>query len=138
MTACQYCNRRIVRRNGAWIDPLATGDDSLWRHTCDSNDTFAAEHAPAAAVREYCPVGELTGNRHTYVAGRGVVVPWHVAGDPRPGVEVCHACHALTDWRWRRGWRHCNVAATYDDDGITCSSCNASMTYAEADERMAG
>lgn len=89
-------------------------------------------------VREYCPVGELSGNRHTYVAGRGVVVPWDVAGDPRPGVEVCRVCHALTDWRWRRGWWHCNVAATYDDDGITCPSCNVSMTYDESDERLAG
>lgn len=46
MTACQYCSRRIVRRNGTWIDPAATGDDSLWRETCEGNDTFAAEHAP--------------------------------------------------------------------------------------------
>lgn len=92
MTACQHCRRRIVWRNGAWIDPLATGDDSVWRHTCDSNDAFTAEHAPEAAVREYCPVGELTGNRHTYIAGRGIVVPWDVAGDPRPNVETCHAC----------------------------------------------
>lgn len=44
------------------------------------------------AVRDYCPVGELTGERHTYIVGTGVVVPWDVAGDPRPHVETCHAC----------------------------------------------
>lgn len=45
--------------------------------------------------RDYCPVGELVGNRHQYVVGTGVVVLWDVAGDPRPDVEVCHECHAV-------------------------------------------
>lgn len=84
------------------------------------------------AVREYCPVGELTGQRHTYVAGRGVVVPWHVAGDPRPGVEVCGRCALVDSWVWRRGWRHCDAAAIYGDDGITCAKCDASITYDDA------
>lgn len=43
---CRYCDRTIVRVNGRWIDPEATGDDSLWKETCDGNDTFMAEHAP--------------------------------------------------------------------------------------------
>ena len=87
-------------------------------------------------VREYCPVGDLTGNRHTYVAGRGVVVPWDVAGDPRPNVEVCAACHRSDGWLWRRGWRHCNAAAIYGDTGITCATCDATMTYDDAEVRM--
>ena len=43
-------------------------------------------------VREYCPVGELAGNRHRYDVGTGVVIPWDVAGDPRSGVECCQDC----------------------------------------------
>lgn len=89
------------------------------------------------AVRDYCPVGELTGERHTYIVGTGVVVPWHVAGDPRPNVETCHACHAATEWRYSRGWRHCGNAAEYGDDGITCRSCGTSITYGDAEMRMA-
>jgi hypothetical protein len=43
-------------------------------------------------TREWCPVGELAGDPHTYVAGDGVVIPWDVAGDPRSGVEACPEC----------------------------------------------
>ena len=46
-------------------------------------------------VREWCPVGELAGNRHRYVAGDGVVIPWDVAGDPRSGVEACRPCATM-------------------------------------------
>lgn len=28
-------------------DPEATGDDAVWRETCDSHDTFTAEHEAA-------------------------------------------------------------------------------------------
>lgn len=45
------------------------------------------------AVHDYCPVGDLAGNPHKYPVGTGVVVPWHVAGDPRPGVESCRSCY---------------------------------------------
>ena len=43
-------------------------------------------------TRATCPVGELAGDPHTYVAGDGVVIPWDVAGDPRSGVECCQDC----------------------------------------------
>jgi hypothetical protein len=46
-------------------------------------------------VREYCPVGELAGNRHRYDVGTGVVIPWEVAGDPRSGVEACRSCATM-------------------------------------------
>lgn len=45
-TLCAYCRRRIVLVDGRWIDPEATGDDSIWRETCDEHDTFVAEHEP--------------------------------------------------------------------------------------------
>lgn len=41
-----------------WIDPEATGDDSIWRETCDAHDTFVAEHEPvlfeAVALLDVC------------------------------------------------------------------------------------
>jgi hypothetical protein len=43
---CRHCGRTIVSRGGRWIDPDATGDDSVWRETCDANDTFTAQHEP--------------------------------------------------------------------------------------------
>jgi hypothetical protein len=44
---CKHCGRIITRENGAWVDLNATGDDVVWRETCDSHDTFTAEHEPA-------------------------------------------------------------------------------------------
>jgi len=45
---CRYCHRYIVfdAPEGCWIDPEATGDDSIWREACDDHDTFTAEHEP--------------------------------------------------------------------------------------------
>lgn len=45
--ACAGCGRDIIRdAAGRWIDPRATGDDSIWRETCDASETFTAEHIP--------------------------------------------------------------------------------------------
>jgi hypothetical protein len=46
MTLCLHCQRSIVMDEGHWIDLNATGDDWIWRETCEANDTFAAEHEP--------------------------------------------------------------------------------------------
>jgi hypothetical protein len=47
MTMCRYCGRSIVHdEHDGWVDPAATGDDSIWRETCDAHDTFTAEHEP--------------------------------------------------------------------------------------------
>lgn len=44
---CKHCGRAIVKTpDGVWIDPQATGDDSVWRETCDEHDTMTAEHEP--------------------------------------------------------------------------------------------
>jgi hypothetical protein len=51
MTTCTFCERRIVFVDGVWVDPAATGDDSIWREVCDSHDTFTAEHEPQGDVR---------------------------------------------------------------------------------------
>jgi hypothetical protein len=44
--SCHYCHRVIVEDDGRWVDLEASGDDSIWRETCDGHDTFTAEHEP--------------------------------------------------------------------------------------------
>ena len=43
---CKHCERNIVHEGG-WVDPEASGDDVIWRDTCDKHDTFFAEHEPS-------------------------------------------------------------------------------------------
>lgn len=43
---CRHCQRAIEKHEGRWVDPEATGDDSVWRETCDAHDTFVADHEP--------------------------------------------------------------------------------------------
>ena len=43
---CRHCDRAIRQEDGVWVDPEATGDDNVWRETCDTNETFAANHEP--------------------------------------------------------------------------------------------
>lgn len=58
MITCKHCQREIELVDGRWIDPEATGDDSVWRETCDSHDTFEAEHEPDEQD-DYDPVADL-------------------------------------------------------------------------------
>ena len=55
MTAvCRHCGRSIMSWEGnVWIDPEATGDDSIWRETCDKHDTFIADHEPVTTRTVY-------------------------------------------------------------------------------------
>lgn len=39
---CIHCERPVLQVNGGWVDPEATGDDVIWRETCDANDTERA------------------------------------------------------------------------------------------------
>lgn len=50
LTTCAHCRRSIVKEGGVWIDPDATGDDSVWRETCDAHDTFVADHEPTGVT----------------------------------------------------------------------------------------
>lgn len=43
---CRHCQRSITLTDDGWIDPEATGDDSIWREVCDRHDTFDAKHEP--------------------------------------------------------------------------------------------
>lgn len=44
---CMHCGRTVLLVSGVWMDPNATGDDSVWMETCDAHDTFTAEHEVA-------------------------------------------------------------------------------------------
>jgi hypothetical protein len=63
---CRHCGRDIEPdKDGRWIDPEATGDDVVWRETCDENhDDRIAAHEPTRtlAVHEfYDGKGRVTG-----------------------------------------------------------------------------
>lgn len=50
---CQHCGREItLDTENRWVDPEATGDDLVWRETCDANheDRIAA-HEPEHTER---------------------------------------------------------------------------------------
>lgn len=52
-STCRHCGRPIKKSSdGAWFDPEASGDDAVWRLTCDSHDTFEADHEPIEAEGE--------------------------------------------------------------------------------------
>jgi len=40
----------------------------------------------------WCPVGEISNARHSYVNGTGEVIDWDVMGDERQSVTVCVNC----------------------------------------------
>lgn len=49
LNTCKHCNRFVWATDEGWgelnwADLNATGDDSIWKFVCDSNDTFTAEH----------------------------------------------------------------------------------------------
>ena len=70
MSTCSHCGRAIVFEDGVWVDPLATGDDAVWRETCDAHDTFTAEHVPdpvAQLAREIADL-EARGSTDTFLA----------------------------------------------------------------------
>lgn len=49
---CRHCGRVIEQDvEGRWVDPEASGDDSVWRETCDAHDTFVADHEPVTVVQ---------------------------------------------------------------------------------------
>jgi hypothetical protein len=43
-TKCFHCGRTITATPTGWVDMQATGDDTIWRYTCDENDTFPSDH----------------------------------------------------------------------------------------------
>lgn len=66
---CRHCGRVIIEEHGTWVDPEAIGDDAVWSETCDSHDTFVAEHEPQL-VRVVCQNSLIPGSR------RGISTPF--------------------------------------------------------------
>ena len=46
-TKCVYCERTIIATPTGWADMQATGDDKIWKYTCDEHDTFPSDHESA-------------------------------------------------------------------------------------------
>jgi hypothetical protein len=110
-STCLHCQRTIMQEAGRWIDPEAPatpedGDDHMWRETCDSHDTFVAEHEPTPVVersqRSYDPtldlarVDEITVRRlvgiGTALSGCGTIV---LQGRFTPGGRGCYGSVAV-------------------------------------------
>jgi hypothetical protein len=47
ITNCFHCGRTITATPTGWADMQATGDDKIWRYTCDENDTYPSDHESA-------------------------------------------------------------------------------------------
>ena len=44
---CRHCGRTVSLIDGYWVDPEATGDDSIWYEVCDENhEDRRAAHEP--------------------------------------------------------------------------------------------
>lgn len=69
---CRHCGRSTTLDAGRWVDPVASGDDLVWRETCDAHDTFTAEHEPdTRQTWEYLEsVGGLYGSAYAMERAR--------------------------------------------------------------------
>lgn len=46
---CKHCERDVFLTDEGWADPNATGDDEIWRLTCDGNEAWPSEHEGVTA-----------------------------------------------------------------------------------------
>ena len=105
MATCVHCSRDIVQdADGRWVDPAATGDDSVWRETCDSHDTFVADHEPVS---------------HTFAPGMSddsdPDQTCIICGLTEPEHTPCAACNAEPGEECRPG---CIGKAAHDEGDI--------------------
>lgn len=112
-------------------------------HGVSVADLWAAYKREQQRPREVCPVGELAGDPHEYVAGDGVVIPWDVAGDPRTGVEACRGCVSVIDQDYDNAHRceSCGVTGGGVENGLcgecaptTCEECNGAIVVSRPGE----
>jgi hypothetical protein len=95
---CKHCGRSISYVNGAWVDTEATGDDAVWRETCDSHDTRTAEHEPADEGYEDMSRRALTASLTDAERGAANTLAERVT-KPRPNAfyplfATCKVCKA--------------------------------------------
>lgn len=43
---CRHCGRTIFHDASGWVDPEATGDDSVWHEGCEAHEAFPPDHEP--------------------------------------------------------------------------------------------
>jgi hypothetical protein len=128
---CQHCFRTITTDNdGRWIDPLATGDDSMWRETCDEHDTFTAEHEPIewddASASSYTAESAVV-NGHTVTVcldDEGPMRPafyWEMDDRRTDGwastIEQARIDAVNTALRWEEGPSAAELAGDYGING---------------------
>jgi hypothetical protein len=82
---CKRCKRTIELVDGTWVDPEATGDDSIWRETCEANhEDRVAAHEPDSDqqldVWLRIPDGseESEAEANTFYEDGGFVVKWYL------------------------------------------------------------
>jgi len=51
-TKCFHCGRTITATSMGWADMEATGDDKIWKYTCDENDSSPSDHESAEKLVE--------------------------------------------------------------------------------------
>lgn len=44
MSTCIHCARTITATLTGWADMNATGDDRMWRYTCEATEDFQGLH----------------------------------------------------------------------------------------------
>lgn len=109
--SCKHCERTIELVDGTWIDPNATGDDSVWRETCDENheDRIAAHEPPSDAALDVwlrIPEGseESEAEANTFYEDGRFVVKWYltavglVKDKPFPTYEAAQAWLTAEDF----------------------------------------
>lgn len=124
---CRHCHRAITLTEDGWVDPNASGDDRTWRETCDSHDTFEADHEPETTyyllecghdAEVPGPWGAVTGR--AWCATCNESSPAYEAGEWRR----CDGCGLIEPGGMQpdqdgRGYSSC----CWDTDEFTCEGC---------------
>ena len=80
---CLHCERLIELDESppgpVWVDPEATGDDSIWREICDANESFVADHEPTTVK------GQARENKHDGLGANANITVWF-GKDKNPAV----------------------------------------------------
>lgn len=112
---CKHCGRVIVQADGAWIDPEATGDDAIWRETCDEHDTFTAEHEQVSELDEL-----------------------YEAANDHEAATLDELRHRVGQtWECVEGWTNLRADVTCQRCGKPRSDVDADRPEIEADEAQA-
>lgn len=137
MTACRHCARDIVRdAEGLWVDPEATGDDSMWRETCGGLETWPAEHEPDPDTD--LPPGYRWATEDELEAPGAIVVPRSADSNgvtytqEEADIAVPVTMHLLTT----REGNACGVDGPGDADinAVDCPACLAAHDGDGADD----